>query len=217
MFATCAVTRYTKSILGGESLSMKFKPSAKLPDTTPWSTETIGTTLADLGWHGASLKRGLLRIHNAQTGPEATKELHEAFTDQAQGLIVFATDWQSRHFAAGTLPNGQTAVWEADISTGLLEPIATVTDFLTLITTDRKAPKLFNETLFGRFCAQNRLLGLEFQQCASYKVPPMLGGNEDLDNRDLTYNTVHWTMFGQIYQKVKDLPDGTPITEITTE
>lgn len=196
---------------------MRFKPTSTLASTTSWATEAIGTTLADLGWHGTSLNRGVLRIHNDETGPEATAELHAAFTDQAQGLTVFATDWQARHFAAGTLPNGQTAVWEADISTGLIEPIATVQDFLTLITTDRKAPKMFNEFLFMRFCSRHRTSVLDFQQCASYKVPPILGGNEDLDNRDLTYNTVHWTMFGQIYQKVKDLPDGTPITEITTE
>lgn len=196
---------------------MRFKPSAKLPNTTPWAIETIGTSLADLGWHGASLKRGLLRIHNAETGPQATKELRDAFTDQAEGLTVFATDWQSRHFAAGALTDGQVAVWEADISTTVIEPIATVDDFLTLITKDRKAPGMFNEALFGRFCVRNRLRGLEFQQCASYKVPPMLGGSEDLDNRDLTYNTVHWTMFGQIYQQVKDQPDGTRITSFNTQ
>ncbi|NKE10538.1 T6SS immunity protein Tdi1 domain-containing protein [Kocuria sp. CPCC 104605] len=196
---------------------MKLKPSAKLPNTTAWATETIGTTLADEDWCGASLNRGLLRVHNDETGAEATSQLHDAFGEGSTDLVVFATDWQAIHYAAGVLEDGTTVVVAGDIASASLEVIAPLDEFLTFVTTDRKAEQYFDRDDFNRFRLKNRLLGLQFNECASYKTPPMLGGQNTIENRDLTDLEVHWGLFGQIFQQVKDKEDGTPVTEITTD
>lgn len=196
---------------------MKLRPSAKLPNTTAWATEIIGTTLADKGWCGASLNRGLLRVHNAETGAEATLQLHEAFGEGSTDVVVFATDWQGIHYAAGVLDDGAVVVVAGDIASARLEVIAPLEEFLVFVTTDRKAEEFFERDAFKRFCTKNRLLGLQFDECVSYKTPPMLGGENIPENRELTDMEVHWGLFGQIFHQVKDKQDGTQITEVTTE
>ncbi|MGO3089852.1 MAG: hypothetical protein ACTII7_09225, partial [Galactobacter sp.] len=45
----------------------------------------------------------------------------------------------------------------------------------------------------------------------------ILGGQPAVDNFDITSTAVHWGLFGQVYQQVKDLPPGSPIPEIKIE
>jgi len=48
-------------------------------------------------------------------------------------------------------------------------------------------------------------------QCYSFKVLPVLGGEYELSNFEVTDLYVHFDLAGQIHQKIKDLPDGTAI------
>lgn len=193
---------------------MKLKPTSTLPESRPYASELLGHGLD--AWAGATLRRGLLRIHNDETGPAATEELVDAFGEDSEGLTVFATDWLARHYAAGVTPEGPVVV-RADISTGELDAITTAGEFITLISSDRKAEDFFNPDQFKTFCRNNRLLGLNFDDCASYKQPPFLGGDPSVNNMELTDVSVHWALFGQMYQQVKDLPPGTPISEINAD
>lgn len=49
-------------------------------------------------------------------------------------------------------------------------------------------------------------------QIYSLKVPPILGGKYALDNIAPTNIAVHFSITGQIYRQVKDMPPGTKIT-----
>ena len=49
----------------------------------------------------------------------------------------------------------------------------------------------------------------------SFKKPPILGGEYVLNNIEKTDIEVHFSILGQIHKQVKDLPEGTPINEIT--
>ena len=51
-------------------------------------------------------------------------------------------------------------------------------------------------------------------QCYSCDIPPGLGGEFTVDNVKPTDILIHFSMFGQIFRQIKDLPDGTPITDI---
>jgi hypothetical protein len=51
-------------------------------------------------------------------------------------------------------------------------------------------------------------------QCFSYKHPPVLGGQMEPANFEATDLSVHFSILGQINRQVKDLPDGTPISNI---
>jgi hypothetical protein len=49
-------------------------------------------------------------------------------------------------------------------------------------------------------------------QVYSFKNPPVLGGEYEVDNFEPMDIEVHFSIFGQIHRQVKDLPPGTPIT-----
>jgi len=56
---------------------------------------------------------------------------------------------------------------------------------------------------------------LEPDQIYSFKVLPVLGGQYDLNNIEATDIAVHFSLAGQIHEKVRDLPPGTPIDRFT--
>lgn len=57
-------------------------------------------------------------------------------------------------------------------------------------------------------------LHLSAGQIYSYKVPPILGGDYTVDNTEVTDIEVHFSVLGQIQNKVKDLPDGTKVDRV---
>ena len=48
----------------------------------------------------------------------------------------------------------------------------------------------------------------------SYDVPPALGGSRSPSNFSPTDISIHFSLLGQIFEQVRDLPPGTPITSI---
>jgi len=57
--------------------------------------------------------------------------------------------------------------------------------------------------------------GLEQNQVFGWIQPPVLGGEYSSDNLEPTDASVHVSILGQIFQQVKDLPDGASIGDIT--
>jgi hypothetical protein len=57
-------------------------------------------------------------------------------------------------------------------------------------------------------------LKLEEGQIFSWKRPPVLGGEYELSNVEITDIAVHFSTTGQIHRQVRDLPLGAPITEV---
>jgi len=54
-------------------------------------------------------------------------------------------------------------------------------------------------------------------QCISFIKPPVLGGEVQADNFELTDASMHLSIAGQIHKQVKDLPLGTKISRILFE
>ena len=53
------------------------------------------------------------------------------------------------------------------------------------------------------------------REVLSFKVPPVLGGQLDTANIEVSDLVVALSLLGQIHQQIKDLPPGTSISEIT--
>jgi hypothetical protein len=70
----------------------------------------------------------------------------------------------------------------------------------------------FIPKLVGDLLSSGKKLGPG--ECFSYKIPPVLGGEIDLDNFEPTNLFVHFSILGQIHEQVKELPEGMPIGEI---
>lgn len=56
---------------------------------------------------------------------------------------------------------------------------------------------------------------LEAGQIYRFKVPPVLGGQYALENVEVTDIAVHFSIAGQVHEKVRNLPPGTPIDGFT--
>ena len=54
-------------------------------------------------------------------------------------------------------------------------------------------------------------------QCYGYKVPPMLGGKYTVENVEPTDLSVHYQLLAQIVEKMKGLPEGTPISQVALQ
>ncbi|QDU55172.1 hypothetical protein Pan181_13580 [Aeoliella mucimassa] len=60
-------------------------------------------------------------------------------------------------------------------------------------------------------CVQQGLL-LEPGQCYSFTTPPILGGDYSVANTEVASIVDHYKLYGQLYQQLKDLPDGTQVS-----
>jgi hypothetical protein len=70
--------------------------------------------------------------------------------------------------------------------------------------------------MFPSRIVQFRKAGMMLQpnHVYSHKQLLVLGGSDDIDNVETTDASVHISIHGQVHQQVKDLPEGTPISEI---
>jgi len=57
-------------------------------------------------------------------------------------------------------------------------------------------------------------VNLQPGQIYSWKRPPILGGGCEPANVEPTDIAVHFSILGQLHRQIRDLPPGTPITEI---
>ena len=55
------------------------------------------------------------------------------------------------------------------------------------------------------------------QHVYSHTQPLALGGADELENVDATDASVHISIHGQVHRQIKDLPPGTPISDIKIE
>ena len=60
-------------------------------------------------------------------------------------------------------------------------------------------------------------LTLENDECYEFNIPPMLNGAMDLDNLGKMSFKVSLHVTGQLIGQVRELPEGTPITEVKLE
>lgn len=103
-----------------------------------------------------------------------------------------------------------------DVGSGELRLIAdTSSEFRDLLGDEEFVADEFVVQIIGEFLAHGPKLMAG--QIYSFKHPPVLGGEFDIENLEPTDMEVHFSIHGQIHHQVRDLPPGTPITEIKFE
>lgn len=163
---------------------------------------------------GASFEGGLYRLHAAADIDRWTKVVARAFPDHA-GFECFATDWLGRQFALSrsNLVDGVPGVLMFEPGTG--EVLTIPTNFLTFHTSELMD---YADAALARSAYQDWLdaggVKPTIQECIGYTVPMFLGGPDTIDNMEKTDMEVYWELTAQMLAQVKDLPPGTPITEV---
>lgn len=54
-------------------------------------------------------------------------------------------------------------------------------------------------------------------ECAGYRIPLFLDGEDSLENMEVSDMEVYWDMTDQLWEAVKDLPEGTKIGNVSFE
>lgn len=108
------------------------------------------------------------------------------------------------------------SIYWLDTAGGMLTEVASsADDFKQLMVQVDNADQWFVPQLIGDLKSTGLNLGPN--QCYSFKVPPPLGGEFELTNIEVCDISVHFNILGQIHEQIKDLPEGTPISEIQIE
>jgi hypothetical protein len=76
--------------------------------------------------------------------------------------------------------------------------------------------KFVTDHMFPARIVEFRTAGMTLQpkQVYSHKQPLVLGGADEIENFETVDVVVHISIHGQVHRQVRDLPEGTPISEI---
>lgn len=160
---------------------------------------------------GLSFGDGILRVLTDDEARRAQGLVNLMWPEWAPRIRPFAQDWNGR-------------LWVLDLRRGamlmLLDPGAGSVDSL-----DGTIPDLLDEYVLedpDTFLSQDLFTAwrathperLPAGRYAGYRSPLFLGGARDVDNLEVIDDEVYWSVHGQLWAKVKDLPDGTSISGV---
>jgi hypothetical protein len=167
---------------------------------------------------GKTFNDGLYRVYRGDEIKKFTDIICEQF-DAAQGeCFAFAADWMGRQFII------DFAEMQDDKPTiGLLEP--GVPDSCS---SDQPIGAFHNEELvkgtlnmlaepFYKEWKKKTKGVIGPNQCVGYEVPLFLGGEVKVKNLEVIDMEVYLHFCVKLWNKVKDLPDGTPIGDIIAD
>lgn len=159
---------------------------------------------------GASFGDGLYRVVKPEDVSDWNATVASAFPSFQQRITCFAFDWLGRVFAADArrCVNGRAAVtiFEPGIGQSLATP-CDVEAFHEQELIDYRDAALA-EPFFLQWIASGGS-GPDYSQCLGYRRPLFLGGEDSIDNLELTDLDVYWTISAQLIEKTRRLPEGT--------
>ncbi|WP_439661622.1 T6SS immunity protein Tdi1 domain-containing protein [Lentzea sp. HUAS TT2] len=160
---------------------------------------------------GLSFGNGILRVFTDDEARRAQGLANLMWPERAPQIRPFAQDWTGRLYVLD-LHRG-AMILLMDPATG------------SVYSLDGTIPDLLDEYVLedpGTFLAQHLFTGwraLHPQReapgtCVGFKQPLFLGGAETVENLEVIDEEVYWSIHGQLWAQVKDLPEGTSISGV---
>ena len=151
------------------------------------------------------LTRDDLFIQVSADGPDLLEDWRWLIRSEAQAFLVSS-------IGDAFLQNSDGVHW-LNVGDGTYTKVAdSVVDFQSMFTHPPKLDEWFIPQLVGDILATGITRGPN--ECFGFKHPPILGGEYEPSNFEPTDLSVHFSILGQIHKQVKDLPAGTPVSEI---
>lgn len=155
---------------------------------------------------GASFDGGLYRVHDDRSGPQALAIIADAFPEFAQRACPFGYDWLGRQFAVdeGRVVGGRPQVLL--LEPGTAEALEIPVSFSELH--DEELIDHIDAALAADFFASWSTsnadsLPLLRTQCVGYKVPLFLGGEDTVENLEVSDLDVYWSICGQLRRQAR--------------
>ncbi|WP_443478075.1 T6SS immunity protein Tdi1 domain-containing protein [Novosphingobium aerophilum] len=159
---------------------------------------------------------GAYRLHRQEDVARFTALAIEAFPDFTDRIECFGADWLGRQFATDErrIVDGAPQVLMLEPGTGeVLEiPVNRAVfhdDELANEPDAAAAYSFFQQWLEAGGTRPN------YDQCIGYKLPLYLGGTDDVSNLSLIDFSVYWTLSAQTLARVRGLPVGTTIRDVS--
>lgn len=143
---------------------------------------------------GCAFRGGLYRLFETRDIPKWNAIIVEAFPPAEGDVQVFGHDWAGRVFAL-SLSSGTVVIF--DPGTGdALDTEHDLADFHNIDIPEKHRVSLLSES-FGEWKAAG---GAEPQygQCVGFKVPLFLGGQDTVENLEISDMEVYWGIMGQL-------------------
>ncbi|RDI33347.1 hypothetical protein [Lentzea flaviverrucosa] len=83
-------------------------------------------------------------------------------------------------------------------------------DVLRVHTDDEAAGPRAGDRVWPEWAPRIRPAGA----CVGFRTPLFLGAAETVENLEVVDEAVYWTVHGQLWAGVKDLPEGTPVSGV---
>ena len=189
----------------------------------PYVPEGVPSVFADAGYSGHSFEGGLLRFHDAASGPQFRAYVRAAFPEIADPKVdVLAFDWQGRQIISIREKRslgrwGDIELRVADLAAGKIFELSTIEEFAAVLKFDL-AGRTFGESAYALFRGSNGVPDgvLAFDECVEYTHPLFLGGADDVSNMAVTNTAVYWSVVGQLRAKSASLPPGATLSGFPT-
>lgn len=169
--------------------------------------------LENLG--GKTFENGLYRVHRANELRLYTRLVSRVFSAVKGRIVVFAADWSGRQFAVNSLEQvgGKPCVECFDL--GGPDSFCTDQDVFTFHNCALvEQPQAALAAKFFKKWHEKSAESIGPDECVGYKVPLFLNGKDVLANLQKTDMKVYLELCAQLWNQVKDLPEGTPIDKI---
>jgi hypothetical protein len=192
-------------------------PAIKAGDIDGYIDDIEGGREFFVEYSGVAFNSGLYRIHTVDSAKKWNSIVGEAYPKFKNRIMCFSYDWLGRQFALDRErrnEEGEPLVLMMELGTGeALEIPATFLSFHNEELVDYTDAALAENFYYKWLNSAGR--NLSPNECVGYKIPLFLGGEDIISNLEIIDIEVYWGICGQLLNKVKSLPPGTTIKDIT--
>ncbi|MDX8055101.1 hypothetical protein SK571_37500 [Lentzea sp. BCCO 10_0798] len=160
---------------------------------------------------GLSFGDGILRVFTDDEARRAQSLANAMWPEWAPRIRPFAQDWLGRLYALDLHRNALLLLLDSAVG-DVYELDCVIPDLLDEYMVDDPGTFLAQH-LFGAWRAlhpERTPAGA----CVGFRTPVFLGGAEAVENLEVVDEEVYWSVHGQLWAKVKDLPAGTSISGV---
>lgn len=183
---------------GVASPPANFGPLRQVPGLAELISMAAGCTFGD----------GIFRVFTEDEARRAQSLVNAMFPEWAVRIRPFAQDWLGRQYALDLRGNAMLILLEPG-SGGVYELDGAIPELLDRQMVDDPDTFLAQDlfTAWRAVHPERTPAGM----CVGFKTPLFLGGDGSVENLEVIDETVYWSIHGQLWAKVRDLPPGAVI------
>jgi hypothetical protein len=166
--------------------------------------------LLDIG--GNTYDNGLYSVHTFEDSIKWTKLISQYYDKDPNSFLSFGHDWMGIQYCVSR--NTNEGIYLFDPSThDEFYVDDNLFNFHDSVLSTSKIESLAAD-LFKEALEHLRIKSITYHECIGLKTPLFLNGKDELSNYDVYDIEVYWDFDNQLYQQIKDLPEGTKISNV---